>query len=616
MFIRLKQLTIMLALCCLFAVPYTASAATGQIQVTVDKLNVRSSPSLGASVISTLPVNTILPVIAEKDNWVQVKLPNGSTGWLANWLVKPVQSSSKQKLIESQAANLNVRSGPSQTFPVVYTINPNTKYTLLQKSGQWIQIQLPNNQKGWVASWLVKESEGSGASKPAKPAPNATPPAAQKPPIGPAAQTPSGTPASSASAQQGNVITVSFAPYVYPEPNDKLPAIGQINPGEPIKKLGQAAGWYQIDYYGVKAWIPSAPPKEPTATDILGSGDAAGQNHNPPASSGSGSNKATVTGDNVNLRSEPNTKSAIITMLAQGSALTVLNQQGDWYQVQTGNQTGWIAGWLIDVDKQQDTIPPGTPSISVINTDTNVRSGPGTNYDIVGRVQPGERYQVVKQEDKWFQIQLKDGTTGYIAGWLVSVDGLPIVVKGNELVNKVIVVDPGHGGNDNGATGTSFSTLEKTINLQVALMLKNKLEAAGAKVIMTRNDDRKLTLQDRVDTAVSNNADIFVSIHHNTHPNTLTNGSIVFYYSKGNSSKLAGLVQNQLVKATGYKDMQSRFGDYFVLRENSRVAILAEIGFLTNYNEEIRLRSAKQQDLAAEGIYKGIVQYFASLSSE
>ncbi|MCI1113549.1 N-acetylmuramoyl-L-alanine amidase, partial [Stenotrophomonas maltophilia] len=108
----------------------------------------------------------------------------------------------------------------------------------------------------------------------------------------------------------------------------------------------------------------------------------------------------------------------------------------------------------------------------------------------------------------------------------------------------MIVVDAGHGGNDNGATGSSFSTLEKTVNLQVSMLLKNKLEASGANVIMTRADDRKLTLQQRVDIAVQNQADIFVSVHHNTHPNTATNGSIVFYYAQGNSSKLASLVQN------------------------------------------------------------------------
>ncbi|MCK9906420.1 SH3 domain-containing protein, partial [Frankia sp. Cpl3] len=79
-----------------------------------------------------------------------------------------------------------------------------------------------------------------------------------------------------------------------------------------------------------------------------------------------------MTGDNVNLRSEPNTNSSILTTLAQGASLTVLGQQGDWYQVKAnGNQTGWVAGWLIDVTKQQDAIPPGTPSISIINPDTN-----------------------------------------------------------------------------------------------------------------------------------------------------------------------------------------------------------------------------------------------------
>lgn len=606
MFIRLKQLRNILALSCLVALPFSALAASSHVQVTVDKLNVRSGPSLQDKIITTLPVNAILPVVSETQDWVQVKLPNGSTGWLANWLVKPVTSASSQKQAESQVSNLNVRSGPSQTFPVIYTINPGTKYPLLQKSGQWLQIQLPNSQKGWIASWLAKEVEGRASA-----------PSQTTPLPGPAPEQPISAPNAGA-GQQGDNLTLTYAPYVYPEPDETLPAIAQLSAGQSVKKIGQADGWIQIDYMGAEVWIPASPSAKPPAdVGTLSDGSSAPDggpesgNSDAPAASAT---TATVSGDGVNLRSQPNTSSGIITTLARGTALDVLGQQGDWYQVKTAaGQAGWIAGWLVDVEKPQAPVN-AQPSVSILNPDTNVRSGPGTRYEIIGRVQTGERYPIVKQEDQWFQIKLNDGTTGFVAGWLVSADGVPNVVKGNELVNKVIVVDPGHGGNDNGATGSSFSTLEKTINLQVSLLLKNKLEAAGAKVIMTRSDDRKLTLQQRVDIAVQQNADIFVSIHHNTHPNTLTNGTIVFYYSQGNPSKLASLVQNEVVKATNYKNLQARYGNYFVLRENPVVSILAEIGFLSNYNEEIRLRSSKQQELAAEGIYKGILQYFASMA--
>jgi N-acetylmuramoyl-L-alanine amidase len=585
-----QLLRTLLTVVCLVSMPIASQAAgsVSSVQVAVDKLNVRSGPSLNDSVLTTLPAKTVLPVIAEKDNWVQVQLPGGRKGWLANWLVKPSGSSAAASQIESQIENLNVRSGPSLTFPVVQTISPNTKYPVLQKSAQWVQIQLSAQQKGWVAGWLVTEHSSSQPSPP--------------------------TAEDTQSAPVANTLTLDFSPYVYPEPNENLPAIGQLQAGTAIEKLSQTNGWIQFPYGGVNAWIRlpdsgSNPPPQPEPTPDVTAPPASPA---PPVQTAT----ATVKSASLNLRSEANTTSTILGSLSQGTTLELLQNQGDWYQVKTPDgRTGWVAGWLLEVNKQSEDVP-AQAMLTILNPDTNVRSGPGTTYDIVTRVQNGERFAIVKQEDDWFQIRLSDGKTGYVAGWLVEADGVAPVVRGNELVGKIIVVDAGHGGNDNGATGSSFSTLEKTINLQVALMLRNKLEAAGAKVIMTRSDDRKLTLQQRVDTAIQNKADVFVSIHHNTHPNTMTNGTIVFYYNKGNSSKLASLVQNEIVKATNYKDLQSRFGNYFVLRENPVVSILAEIGFLSNYNDEIRLRSAKQQDLAAEGLYKGLLQYFASLKPQ
>lgn len=616
MFTRIKLHGRLLLILLLLALPYTVFAAASEVQVTVDKLNVRSGPSLHDPVITTVAKDTKLPVISEQANWVKVKLPTGKEGWLAAWMVKSIPAPSAQTQITSKVTNLNIRSGPSLTFPIVANINPGKAYPVLQKSGDWVQIQLSPEKKGWAAGWLVTESAGTAAGKtsttPAKtpPPPKTTAPTAT-PPASPPVQTPAQTQTSNVVIRSG-MVTVSHSPYIYPEPNGSLPPLGQLQPGMTVKMLSEQGGWIQISIDGLNGWISkSAQVPPPLSTAPSGQTAAPGEQ--------GGIGKATVTSGVVNLRGKPTTESDLLTTLSAGTSLTLLEQQGDWYRVKTPNGTeGWVAGWLLTVEQTQvpananDTVNSNAnATITVLNPDTNLRSGPGTNYDIVGRVQAGEKYAIVKKVEDWFQIKLQDGSTAYIAGWLVSADGAVNVVKGNELINKVIVVDPGHGGDDNGATGSSFSTLEKTINLQVALLLKNKLEAAGAKVIMTRSDDRKLTLQNRVDIAVSNHADIFVSIHHNTHPNSLTNGTIVFYYNEGKSSQLASLVQTELVRSTNYKDLNSRFGNYFVLRENPVVSILAEIGFLSNYQEELRLRSFKQQELAAEGIYKGILRYFA-----
>lgn len=622
-FVRQKFLKMLLTIVCAISIPVTSAWAAGSVQVTVDKLNVRSGPSLQDTIITTLPNHTVLPVIAQQNDWVQVKLPDGKSGWVANWLVTSSPANQPQSQtpaakaqVESTTDNLNVRSGPGTNHAVVQQIGPGTRYSILQKNGDWIEIQLSGQSKGWVAAWLVKEHGASGGTAPAGSNPPATTtPNESQPPVTPPAQ--AVTPKSG--TVQGASLTLDSAPYIYATPDSQTPAIGQLHAGATITVLAQQKGWVQFPYHGVNAWIKTEEQNPiPQAEDGHGHGTQPVQPDSQPASPSPVADKpavqkATVNTDGLNLRSESNTSSAVLATLPIGTSLTVLEKQGDWYRVNTPDgKTGWVAGWLVTVDHPT----PAGPHVTIINPDTNIRSGPGTQHDIVKRVQAGEKYAIVKTEGDWFQISFQDGSTGYVAGWLVATVGVPAVLKSSELANKVIVVDAGHGGNDNGATGSSFATLEKTVNLQVALILRKKLESAGAKVIMTRADDRKLTLQQRVDVAIQNQADIFVSIHHNTHPNTATNGTIVFYYNNGNSSKLASLVQNEIVKATSYKDMNARFGNYFVLRENPVPSILAEIGFLSNYNDEIRVRSEQQQELAADGLFKGIVQYFTTQSNQ
>lgn len=603
MFLRRKILKTLLAVVCAVTIPVSAAWAAGSVQVTVDNLNVRTGPSLQDTVITTLPNKTVLPVVNQQNDWVQVKLSDGRIGWVANWLVSPVNTSTT---IESTTDNLNVRTGPGQDHSVIQKIHPGTTYTVLQKQGDWYQIQLSPQSKGWVAGWYVKEhaSSTNGATQPAAPATSAqTQTGAQQ-------QNPVQTKPGSV---QGASLTLESAPYIYPVPDTNTPAIGQLHPGETITVLAQQGGWIQFPYKGINAWIPTEEPGQAPSTPQPNQQQTNTPQQPSTPQSSSAAPTATVNVDGLNLRSESNTSSAIVGTLNQGTVLTVLERQGDWYKVNTPDgKTGWVAGWLVSVSYPA----PDGPHVTIISPDTNIRTGPGTQYDIVKRVQTGEKYEIISTEGEWFQIRFADGSTGYVAGWLVSTFGVAPIIKSNALAGKVIVVDPGHGGNDNGTTGSSFATLEKTINLQVSLMLRNMLESAGAKVIMTRPDDRKLTLQQRVDVAIQNKADIFVSVHHNWIDNPQTNGTIVFYYSQGNSSKLASLVQNEIVKTANYKDLQSRYGNYYVLRENPVPSILVEVGFLSNYTEEIRLRSEKQQQLAAEGIYKGIVQYFATLDNQ
>ncbi|MDR1640450.1 MAG: N-acetylmuramoyl-L-alanine amidase [Clostridiales bacterium] len=184
------------------------------------------------------------------------------------------------------------------------------------------------------------------------------------------------------------------------------------------------------------------------------------------------------------------------------------------------------------------------------------------------------------------------------------------------LSKKIVLIDAGHGGYDPGKV--SGSSNEKDINLNIAKKLQAYLETADATVIMSRVDDtgvksKKSDMYTRKLIANSSSADIFVSIHQNSFPNSGVHGAQVFYFNRSdNSKKLAENIQKEL---KGFVDYQNKFeakenSNYYVLKQTSMPAVIVECGFLTNAAEKAKLLEEDYQDRLAWAIYMGIVDYF------
>lgn len=201
-----------------------------------------------------------------------------------------------------------------------------------------------------------------------------------------------------------------------------------------------------------------------------------------------------------------------------------------------------------------------------------------------------------------------------------------INTKAIEAKEKIILIDPGHGGIDGGAK-SKIGTVEKDINLEISLKLREKLEENGYKVFMTRSLDEGLyqkgttvkekkreDLKNRVKMKSETECDIFVSIHQNMFPQSKCYGAQVWYASNEKSNTLANLVQDSL-KAT-VQDNNKRVAKpaadaYLILRDKyDGASILVECGFLSNPEEEARLKTEEHQNLIVEGILKGINNYF------
>lgn len=166
-------------------------------------------------------------------------------------------------------------------------------------------------------------------------------------------------------------------------------------------------------------------------------------------------------------------------------------------------------------------------------------------------------------------------------------------VNGTSLVGKVVFVDAGHGGKDGGCHTLDNSILEKVLTLQISRLLAQRLASEGATVVMSRNSDVFIPVDERPAMANRNKADLFVSIHINSSAtrNDLS-GAIVFYHFKKPVNEALALAINDEIKltpmpATGAKKDNARFSTgYGVLRLSNMPGVLVETGYIRNPHDQ------------------------------
>lgn len=197
--------------------------------------------------------------------------------------------------------------------------------------------------------------------------------------------------------------------------------------------------------------------------------------------------------------------------------------------------------------------------------------------------------------------------------------------------SKTIFLDPGHGGRDSGAY--YYGIAEKDLNLQVSRKLRKRLEELGYTVLTSRDSDVDVDfVTERSRMVNKTNADFFISIHFNATGNdtTLNLGIQTYSYKEeagypskinqywhnnpdrmSESNRLAADLHSSLLAETGARDAGLLQATFAVLRETAKPAVLLELGYMDNPEENQRIRSEQYQDKLVEGIIKGIQKYYA-----
>ena len=184
---------------------------------------------------------------------------------------------------------------------------------------------------------------------------------------------------------------------------------------------------------------------------------------------------------------------------------------------------------------------------------------------------------------------------------------------GNTTGRELIVIDPGHGGPDVGATRNGV--YEKDIVLSVSKQLGRILQQMGYAVIYTRTEDIDLDLEPRVQIAENARASAFVSIHVNSLSASASQvNGVETYHAPGASlgKSLAEFVHEQIIASTGATDRGVKSARFHVIAKTSMPAILVETGFITNPSESAKLVNSAYQERLAEAIARGMDQFLKS----
>ena len=383
--------------------------------------------------------------------------------------------------------------------------------------------------------------------------------------------------------------------------------------------------------------------------------------------------KVYVAVDGLNIRSTATSTNAsnILGKVNTGKELPVFEDQGFWLKVAYNGQFGFVAKQYTKTEEElkqetempveqspteqptedpsveqpteeqfiehpetsteeQPTVEPTTPAeaeqpaeqpiveVSEVETVTtgiatvnnlNIREQNSTSSKSLGKINRGTVVKVLSMKGYWVEVDY-EGLIGYVDKRYLRLKN----TTGSAVKDRIIIIDPGHGGKDPGAV--SGQAVEKTIVFKVTQLVKQKLEADGAKVLLTRTGDTYPTLDDRPKFATDHYGEMFISIHANAASSTSAKGTETYYSITSNDNEkedfvLATNINNQIVKNANMNNRGVKREDYKVIKGLTIPAVLVELGFVSNAEDRTKLVSDQYVEIFAQSIYNGIVEYYA-----
>ncbi len=350
----------------------------------------------------------------------------------------------------------------------------------------------------------------------------------------------------------------------------------------------------------------------------------------------------------LNLRETPSSTGSMLATIPKDTSVELIAQQGPWYKTTYQEKTGWVSRdyVILSTTNNETSNSHSKPTIDLsVNGLVYILGGTGIISSTSQTIIEGTASSNYKENLRDFPplpSELKKPDPPPSSGDDVTppvdvpADPPPLTtydpskevlinpfeeIPTNALSGKTIMLDPGHGGPDKGASGPS-TTYEKNNNLAIALALRDTLKQAGARVILTRDTDASPSvnyseiedLQTRVALANQSKADLFISIHNDASLKTTIQGTST-YYSEDNprnyeSQHLASSIQSAMIDTVKTYNRGLKQARFYVLHNTTMPSMLLETAFISNPYEEARLQNPIFHKNVASAVFLGIYNYY------
>ena len=389
-----------IALATLAMIPMTANNAYASNigTVTASSLNVRSGPSTSYTVVTTVKKNDKVNILQSSNGWYKIETSSGKQGWVSSSYISASNSNTNNSINNNTQSNiaivntdgLNFRNGAGTSYSIIKVLNKGEKVEVISESNGWSKVK-HDSRLGYVASQYIDKATTNYTIK-------------------------------EVNTDGLNVRT---------GPSTSYATIGKLNKGTRVEVISESAGWSKINYNNKTAYVSSGYLKAvSTSTPDTKPEDTTQQYKEIKV----------VNTDGLNVRKGPSTSYESIGKIDKGTSVEVISESDGWSKINYKNTTAYVATRYLDKKSTntEDTTQQ-YKEIKVVNTDgLNVRKGPSTSYESIGKIDKGTSVEVISESDGWSKINYKN-TTAYVAtrylDKISSNEQVPPVVGGESTEN-------------------------------------------------------------------------------------------------------------------------------------------------------------------------------------